>query len=165
MNRLLHTQFRAMCRVIDMLCINFGDTIKSETITINDRIISRSVTPAFSLHLQTQWRFISEDRILLGSRDIYSPFDENHVDEEWDYVIVGRPDHESIIFDVTARQIQDELNGHYVTQCDVSPFGDIRITFSNGYVFEAFIPASHKEEEWRLIDMRTGEHLVFYDTD
>lgn len=163
MNRLIHAQFLAIYRHLDMLCIDLGNPIRTETIAFGNYVISQHVTPEFSLHLQTQWRFISGDRVLLGSRDIYSPFDD--VGDDWDYAIVGRPDSESSIFDVTSRQIQKELTGHHVTQCSVSPYGDIRIVFSNGFVFEAFIPASYKDEEWRLIDLRTGEYFIYYDVD
>lgn len=163
MNRLLDTPFHSMYRAADMLCLNFGNTWKEDTIQLHGRAIPRRV-PEYSLHLQAEWRFVYQDHILLGSRDIYEPFSQD-VGEDWDYDPIGRPDAKSSIFDVVSRQISQELLGHHVTDCAVSPLGDIRIVFSNGYAFEVFIPASYKDEEWRLIDFAKDEHLVFYNVE
>ena len=154
MNRLINTKFRTIFRVLDMMCINFGE-----------QTIYRSVMPEFSLHLQTQWRFRNGDTVLLGSRDIYTPFSEDVDTEDWDYSLIGRPDCDSSIFDVVSRQLASELKGHHVISSTMTPYGDILITFSNGYLLEVFIPTSAKEEEWRLIDCSSGEHFIFHETD
>ena len=161
MNRLIGQPFLGMNRAIDMLCLNFGNAWKEGTIQRRGQVLPVRY-PAFSLHLQVQWRFVSEDRIVLGSRDIYEPFSQN-VGEDWEYDLIGRPDSESSIFDVVSKQISQELMGHHVTECSVSPMGDIRIIFSNSYIFEVFIPASYQSEEWRLIDFAKNEHVIFYD--
>ena len=147
---------------MDMLCLNLGDTYRTETIAIGSQTISAKVWPAYSLHLQTQWRFTHQGRILLGSRDIYTPFSDS-ADEEWDYVPTDRPDDKSSIFDVVSKEISAVLLGERVVDCSVSPVGDIHIAFSNGYIFEAFIPSSIQDEEWRLIDFNKDEHIIFYD--
>lgn len=164
MNRLILKPFHSMHRAVDMLCLNFGNDLR-KTISIGTHILSDAVYPAYSLHLQVQWRFIHNSKIILGSRDIYKPYSDEIDEDEWDYSQVGRPDDESSVFDVISRQIAQALAGHYVTQCNLSPMGDIRITFSNGYIFEVFIPASYQDEEWRLIDFSNDEHLIFYDVD
>lgn len=159
MNRLIGQPFLGMNRAIDMLCLNFGIAWKEETIQRRGKVFHMRC-PDYSLHLQVQWRFVHQDQILLGSRDIYEPFSQD-VGEDWAYDLIGRPDSESSIFDVVSRRISQELLGQHVTDCSVSPVGDIRIVFSNGYTFEVFIPASYKEEEWRLIDFAKDEHLIF----
>ena len=151
-----------MHRAMDMLCLNFGETFQEKIVRIGNQVISRKVFPEYSLHLQTQWRFICDNQIILGSRDIYTPFSDNAGDD-WDYAPQGRPDTDSSIFDVVSKRLAQDLTGHYVVKSTLSPFGDIFIQFSNGYRFEAFIPASAKDEEWRLIDSKSDEHLVFYD--
>ena len=133
-------------------------------IQIGDQVISQDVYPEYSLHLQTQWRFMHNEQIILGSRDIYEPFSD-HVDDNWDYIPQGRADEESSIFDVVSKDLICELTGHHVVQCTCSPAGDICIRFSNGYIFQVFIPASYQEEEWRLIDFKNDEHMIFYDCD
>ena len=164
MNRLLNKPFHSMHRVLDMLCLNFGNDYR-KIVSIGKHVLSDTVYPTHSLHLQTQWRFVHDDKILLGSRDIYKPYSNTINESEWDYSITDRPDNESSLFDILSKQLSQNLFGHYVTQCEQSPLGDIRITFSNGYVFEVFIPASYQDEEWRLIDFSEDEHLIFYDVD
>lgn len=161
MNRLIGQPFHSMHRAADMLCLNFGNTREEKDLSIRGRIL-HTVYPEYSLHLQVQWRFVYQNQLLLGSRDIYAPFSQD-AGGDWDYGPIGRPDSESSIFDVVSKRISQELLGHHVTGCSVSPVGDIRIVFSNGYTFEVFIPASYKDEEWRLIDFAKDEHLIFYD--
>ena len=161
MKRLINAPFHSMHRVMDMLCLNLGDTHRAETIAIGSQIISATVWPAYSLHLQTQWRFTHQCRVLLGSRDIYKPFSTE--DDDWDYIPTGRADEESSIFDVVSKEISDALQGTYIVDCTVSPIGDIHIIFSNGYEFEAFIPSSIQDEEWRFIDFQKDEHIIYYD--
>ena len=163
MNRLIGQPFLGMTRAIDMLCLNFGNSWKDDAIQCRGRAFPVRY-PEYSLHLQVQWRFVSADRIVLGSRDIYEPFSPN-VGENWEYDLIGRPDSESSIFDVVSKQVSQELMGHHVTECSVSPMGDIRSIFSNGIIFEVFIPASYQDEEWRLIDFANDEHFVFYDVE
>jgi len=164
MKRLINEPFHSMHRVMDMLCLNFGQTCRNETISIGNRVISQRIFPVYSLHIQVQWRFIYQGTILLGSRDIYKPFSNDIDVDMWDYNPTNRPDCESSLFDVASRQVSEALTGHYVTDATVTQFGDVQLKFSNDYVFEVFIPASYKDEEWRLIDVIGNEHLVFHDT-
>lgn len=152
-----------MFRVLDMLCISFGDTISAEKICIGNRSVYRRTIPEFSLHLQTHWRFLYGNTILLGSGDIYTPFSKDVDENKWDYSVVGRPDSESSVFDVVCNQVSKALKGHHVAESSVTSFGDIRIVFTNGYVFEAFVSDSVKTEEWRLIDTEADTHFIFYD--
>ena len=161
MNRLINQPFHSMHRAADMLCLNFGKTREERTIKIRGQNLLFRY-PEYSLQLQVQWRFVYQKQILLGSRDIYKPFSQD-VGEDWDYDPIGRPDSESSVFDVVSKRVSQELLEHHVVDCVVSPVGDIQITFSNGYTFEVFIPASYKDEEWRLIDFVKDEHLIFYD--
>ena len=165
MVRLQNKKFRMMFRVIDMLCINFGKTVSTEEIRIADQLIHRRTIPEFSLHLQTHWRFRDGDTILLGSRDIYHPFSKGIDEDCWDYAETNRPDCESSIFDVVSKQVSAALKKQYVTSSTMTAYGDIRIDFSNGYVFEAFVPDSAKQEEWRLIDHNADEHFIFCDSE
>ena len=165
MERLQSKKFRMMFRVLDMLCISFGKTVRTEEIRIADQVLHRRTIPEFSLHLQTHWRFRNGDTILLGSRDIYYPFSKDIDEDSWDYSETNRPDCESSVFDVVSKQVSAALKKQYVTCSTITPYGDIRIEFSNGYVFEAFVPDSTKKEEWRLIDNNTDEHFVFCDAE
>ena len=162
MKRLINAPFHSMHRVMDMLCLNFGATRRQEIIKIGSQIVAANVWPTFSLHLQTQWRFLFQNKIILGSRDIYKPYSAD-ADDGWDYIPTGRPDDEGSVFDIVSKEVSTTLQGQHIVDCSVSPVGDIRIVFSNGYEFEAFIPSSIQDEEWRLIDFAKDEHIIFYD--
>lgn len=103
---------------------------------------------AYSLHVQTQWRVTHNHQIILASRDMYLPFSNNE---------------ESNVFDAKCKEFDQFMHGSIVSNCSMSEFGDLQIVFSNDVVFELFIPASVKDEEWRLIDLIRDEHIVFYD--
>ena len=146
MRRIIGTSYHGITRVLDMLCLGF----------------SQNHMPAYSLHVQTQWRFIHDHQIILASRDMYIPYSDT-TGEDWDYSIQGRSDEESSIFDVRYKEIDHFMEGCIVSECTVSEFGDLQISFSNNVLFELFIPTSSKEEEWRLVDLTRNEHVVFYD--
>lgn len=141
-----------------MLCLFIGDDYN---LVYRDKEIH---VAEFALHIQTQWRFVRDNSIILGSRDIYKPYNAS-VSDDWKYDIVGRSDEESSIFDVTAKSLNITMANALVLSATASPFGDIRIMFSNGVLFESFTPASEKAEEWRLIDYKTHEHTIFYDVE
>ena len=155
-NRIIGKQFHSIFRVADMLCLNFGTDLQIEW---NEK---KRIVPEYSFHIQTQWRFIRNDTIILASRDIYKPY-SNQVPDDWEYDQFGRSDEESNIFDVLREEICNCLNGCVVTKCDYTVLGDLTITFSDGTLFETFTPSSRKEEFWRLLDYINNEHLVVFE--
>ena len=146
MKRIVGSTYHRIHRVLDMLCLGFF----------------REHIPAYSLHVQTQWRFIHNHEILLASRDMYIPH-SNAVAKDWDYSIQGRSKEESSIFDVKCQEIDRLMDGSIVSDCTISEFGDLQISFSNNVPFQIFIPSSLKDEEWRLVDLIRDEHVVFHD--
>lgn len=118
----------------------------------------------YSIHFQTQWRFREGGKILLASRDIYEPYSEEPP-EDWQYDLTGRPGELSSVFDVNAKALTVKMQGAFIAECHLSETNDIVITFSNGVIFEQFMPASRKDEEWRLIDYANKSHLVCYGED
>lgn len=154
--KLIGKKFNRIYRAADMLGLTLGENIKV-IIRGTERIRAE-----FVFHVQTQWRFVKENKILLASGDIYEPFDEN-VPDDWDYDLFGRAKEESSIFDVLTSTMNEFLRERVVTDCYVSDFGDLHITFSDGTYFETFNPTSRKREIWRLIDYTTYEHIVVFD--
>ena len=122
------------------------------------------VVAEYSIHFQTQWRFRQDSTILLASRDVYEPYCED-VPEDWQYDLKGRPDELSSVFDVQAKALKAKMKDAVVTECRLSPVNDMVIFFSNGVIFEQFMPASRKDEEWRLIDYKKDEYIVCYAED
>ena len=157
-NSLLGKKFSYISRASDMLCLFIGDSY-----IFSSRGKDIAVTE-FAIHFQTQWRFIGDKSIILGSRDIYEPY-SHAVAENWEYDIIGRSDEESSVFDVKARDVNRAMRDAAVTDVAVSDYGDVSIGFSNGVTFQSFIPASNKGEEWRFIDYKSNRHVVFYEVE
>ena len=156
---LIRKRFNRISRAADMLCLFLGEDY------VYRSPVGRSAEVAeYSVHFTTQWRFRLGGEILLASRDIYTPYSDS-VPEDWAYDIVGRPDDESSVFDVAAKQLMLKMSGSVVAECSLSETNDITIVFSNGIVFEQFTPASRKDEEWRLINYVDDRHIVCYDED
>lgn len=144
--------FNRIHRAADMLCLGLGEDIHTR----------HGVCPEYSLHVQAQWRFRKGGKILLGSNDIYFPYNEN-VPEDWAYDPIGRPDCESSIFDVMSKNLSQRMHDAHIVNCNWFNSGDLRLDFSNDVVFELFISASRKAEEWRLIDSVNNVHIICFD--
>ena len=156
-SRIIGKQFNCISRAVDMLCLFLG-----ENYTIANHRRKQIDVAEYSIHFQTQWRFRQDSTILLASRDVYEPYCED-VPEDWEYDLIGRPDEVSSVFDVQAKALKTKMQGAVVTECSLSPVNDMIIVFSNVVIFEQFMPASRKDEEWRIIDYKTDEHFVCYD--
>ncbi len=159
MERLIGAPFHSLSRAVDMLCLNLGP----EMDWTSPRTGQHRNMPTYSIHLQTQWRFVRNGRIVLASRDIYEPFAPDRVGEDWEYDLVGRPPEAGSLYDALAPEISQTMAGSTVTACRTSPLGDLTLAFSNGVRFESFTPSSLREELWRLVDYRTSEHLIIFE--
>lgn len=154
LSKLIGKRFNCISRAADLLCLFLGEDF------IYHSPIGRSVAVSeYSLHCQTQWRFRQNGKILLASGDIFEPYD-NNIPEDWKYDLHGRPDELSSVFDVRAKTFAGVMCGAIVSECSLSETKDVFIRFSNGVVFEQFMPASNSDEEWRLIDYLTNRHIV-----
>lgn len=158
-SRIVGKQFNRISRVVDMLCLLLG-----EDYIITNHRGKRQKAAEYAIHFQTQWRFRQDNTILLASRDVYEPYCED-VPEDWEYDLIGRPDELSSVFDVQAKALKAKMQGAVVIECRLSPVNDMVIVFSNGVVLEQFMPATRKDEEWRLIDFKNDEHIVCYEED
>ena len=158
MERIIGSPFHSLSRAVDLLCLNLGQEVDWTSSRGENRRM-----PTYSIHFQTQWRFVRNGRIVLASQDIYEPFAPAQAGEDWEYDLVGRPAVESSRFDVLASGLSRRLRESTVAACRVSPLGDLSLAFSNGICFESFTPSSLQEEVWRLVDYQTGEHLVVFD--
>lgn len=159
LSKLIGKRFNRIIRAVDMLCLFLG-----EDYSFVGSHGQKIDVAEYSIHFQTQWRFREGRKILLASRDVYEPYCENPP-EDWRYDLIGRPDELSSVFDVYAKALMVKMSGAFISECHLSETNDIVITFSNGVIFEQFMPASRKDEEWRLIDYANKTHIVCYNED
>ena len=150
-------RFNCINRAVDMLCLFLG-----EDYSFAGNHGKGIEVAEYSFHFQTQWRFVVDGEILLAARDIYEPFCEN-VTGDWQYDVFNQKDEERSLFDVLLSDFNRKMSCASVTAVSLSSVNDLKITFSNGVVFEQFMLSSRKDEEWRLIDYVNGEQIVCYD--
>ena len=156
-DKIVGKRFNRISRCIDMLCIWVAENIM---VKFNHKE-EECERAEFAFHIQTQWRFVKNDTLLLGSRDIYIPFCDN-VPDDWEYDIVDRSREESSVFDVKKHDLEKLLENQFVTGYEMSKLGDLKIMFSDGTYFELFIPTSVKDEEWRFIDFKQDIHIAVF---
>ncbi len=157
MKRIIGSKFNSIFRCIDMLCFNLGNDVQDE----KGRVI-----PEYRFHIQTSWRFVKEEKILLASRDIYLPHDESLNDGYYNYDEQSSQKEitaTSSIFDVAIHDFGKYFENSTVKSFDINPFGDLRVDFTNGVYFETFTPSVRKCEEWRFLPPGKGDHFVVFD--
>lgn len=151
--RIIGSKFNRIFRCLDMLMLNLGNDIND----LNNRSV-----PEYSFHVQTQWRFIKENKILLASRDIYLPYNPQINEREWEYDIGGRADNESSIFDVIQKTFSDNFTDAVVSDVEINLLGDLKIIFSNGIIFETFTPSMREDEFYCFICFdKNGDNEYF----
>ena len=157
MKRIIGAKFHSIRRVVDMLCFNLGNEVKDD---------EGQTYAEYALHIQTSWRFVKDDVILLASRDIYLPQDEALDNGYYDYDEQSTQKEitaTSSIFDVAMHDFKKHFENATVKSFDISPLGDLRIDFTNGVYFETFTPSARKCEEWRFLPPGEEDHFVVFD--
>ncbi len=145
MKRIIGAKFHSIHRCLDMLCFNLGNELKDG---------DGGAYSEYALHIQTSWRFVRGDEILLASRDIYLP--QNEALDNGDYDFDEQSTQKEItatssIFDVAIHDFAKHFRGATVKGFTINPLGDLHIDFTNGVYFETFTPSMRKCEEWRFI--------------
>ena len=140
-----------------MLCFNLGNDVLDD---------EGNLVPEYSFHVQTSWRFVNGNEILLASRDIFLPHDESLDDGYYDFEEQSTQKEitaTSSIFDVAMHDFEKNFENATVKSFDISPLGDLRIDFTNGVYFETFTPSARKCEEWRFLSPGEEDHFVIFD--
>ena len=157
MKRIIGSKFNNIFRSLDMLCFNLGNDVLDD---------EGNLVPEYSFHVQTSWRFVNGNEILLASRDIFLPHDESLDDGYYDFEEQSTQKEitaTSSIFDVAMHDFKKHFENATVKSFDISPLGDLRIDFTNGVYFETFTPSARKCEEWRFLPPGEEDHFVVFD--
>ena len=140
-----------------MLDIGFGEDIEYISLIGEKRIVAR-----FAIHVQSSWRIIKKDTIILASYDFYLP-KNNFSNEEFNQNSFGNSK-----FDVKSLELNKRINLNPISVIDISSnvFGDVTIFMEDDCRFEIFVDSSEIEEFWRFYEMDTEkEHFVVLDKD
>lgn len=112
----------------------------------------------YYLVIQTPWRFLQNEKIILASGDMYIPYDSSKPFE------VGN-DYNSL-YDERVKDLNTKLScGIKVAEATCSSTGDITLSLENHFLFQTFIDGSTKNEFWRFIsnEQKESMHVVFWD--
>lgn len=142
-------------RASNLFWLGFGDIVE-----VNRRGKIEE-TAEYVLHIQCSWRITMDNKIIVASRDFYSPNskwdDENDGDFEWGEQGNNRFDERIEIFIKNNKQLK-------VKQIDADNIGGLILTFSNGYLLQIFPDASGDDdysEHWGFFSGKeNGPHFV-----
>jgi hypothetical protein len=117
----------------------------------------------YALHIQCPWRFIKDDALILGARDIYDPDNTAYdSDPEWNWDEFDRDISEQSVFFVNAMKMKEHLLPLNVKNIILNGRGDLKIEFNKNVVFELFITGLRRYEYWRFIDFNRDSHFVVF---
>lgn len=115
----------------------------------------------YALDIQCSWRIIKDNKILVGSRDFYSPrtgWNEENDDFDWDVQGNNR-------FDERIESFIENTKEHVaVERVEPDEVGGLKIFLSQGYLLEVFPDTSEDDEYsefWRFFNRRENSpHFV-----
>lgn len=135
-------------RASNMLCIPIGE---KAIMSKNGHYLTK-----YEIHCQCAWRFRdSEQKIITASSDIYLPPSNKKWSESFSWDVKG-----GNLFDERIEKFNSCYKDILVEAISISTCNDLKISFSNGIIFEAFRDTS-AEENWRIIQrIPESIHLV-----
>lgn len=142
-------------RASNLFWIGFG-----EMITITRRGKTEQ-TAEYFLHIQCSWRITQQNKILIASRDFYTPSSQYiEVDEDFDWDIEGNNR-----FDERIKSfIQDTKDRLIVERIDSDEIGGLKVFLSESHVLEVFPDSSEDDEYsefWRFFTRKDDSpHFV-----
>ncbi|KQU24315.1 hypothetical protein ASG61_20560 [Bacillus sp. Leaf75] len=131
-------------RASNLFWLEFGEALS---------VIRRGKTQElaeYALHIQCSWRITKDNKILVASRDFYSPrtgVDDGNEHFEWDVQGNNRFDERIEYF---IRSLKEPLT---VESIDSDEFGGLKVILSNGFTLNVFPDISEDDEYsefWRF---------------
>ena len=143
-------------RAANMLDIGFGEDVEfTGLLNKEKRIVSQ-----FVLHVQSSWRIVKQEVIILAHKDFYNAKDE-FASEQFQNDLLGNSQ-----FDIRSQLLNNLLQKEplFISQIIAKDIGDITIHFNSDYRLEVFIDVSGTEESWRFFRMDDdSRHLVIFE--
>jgi len=142
-------------RVGGTVFIEIGSIIEKKSLYRNKdgyADVKKEKSGKYVLHIECNSRFSLGNRIIIGKYDMYKPtiemkkelgFDEESF--EWD--VLGNN-----CFDKNVKTFFNNFSHYIVNKIIINKFGDLKILFTNYFIFEIFIDTSGSDECWRFID-------------
>ena len=144
-------------RAADLLWVAFG-----QRQTIQDFRGEPREVGEFALHVQCAWRFVRDEKVLVGNRDLYYPrgyrYPKDEIPKEfnWDVQRANRCD------EVLATLFAGGAKQFVVLRVEAGHAGEVALLLEGGLALQVFPNDSLVGEHWRLF--RPGsdaQHWVF----
>ena len=155
LDKLVGLNLRYAGRASNLFWLGFGEKI------LVTRREKKEEVAEYALHIQCSWRIAKGYKIVVGSRDFYSPrtgLENENEHFEWDIQGNNRFDEriESLIKDINEQMIVERVESDEV--------GGLKIFLSQGYLLEVFPNTSEDDEYsefWRLFNRKEDSpHFV-----
>lgn len=155
LDKLVGLNLRYAGRASNLFWLGFGEKI------LVTRREKKEEVAEYALHIQCSWRIAKGYKIVVGSRDFYSPrtgLENENEHFEWDIQGNNRFDEriESFIKDINEYTIVERVESDEV--------GGLKIFLSQGYLLEVFPDTSEDDEYsefWRLFNRKEDSpHFV-----
>ena len=163
LSTLVSQPMRFIYRFLDMICLEFGETIEKSSMHYENGETSavNEYAGEFALHVQTSFRLTTRSSIIFTSNDMFQPsnkasrYDDGDL-EKLDLGIKGNNRLDEMLDEFFV-----DLNGFIVKNARVNALGDLYIQFENKLVFQAMTDVTESIECWRLFRHNyNSEHLV-----
>jgi hypothetical protein len=153
LSKLIGTKLQCVGRASNLLWLGLGDVIQ-----ISRRGKVEEGTE-YAIHVQCTWRITLDNKIIVASRDFYSPNSTWNYNEEFEWDVQGnnRFDERVASLLVSEKQL-------IVEQVESDMLGGLRLFLSNDYLLEVFPDSSEDDEyseHWRFFSRKEkSAHLV-----
>jgi hypothetical protein len=141
-------------RASNLFWLGFGDII-----SVNRRGKTEE-TAEYALHIQCSWRITLDNKIVVASRDFYSPrsdWEGNQDDFDWDIEGENR-------FDERIKNFLKVKGSLIVKQVEPDMIGGLKFILSDDYILDVFPDSSEEDEQsehWRFFNRKDNSpHLV-----
>jgi hypothetical protein len=159
---LLHDSLAALVGLQLSIARNAADMKVFHFGTIRPHASSSGTVGSHALHIQCAWRIVTENAVITGSADRFSPPSEGQEVNDGDpqsgnlqYVRIG-----ALFkgYDSATRSHVNATDLLVVISVTSDPFGGADLLLSGGYRLQIF-PDCSQGEDWRLIEVG-GRHIV-----
>ena len=172
LSNLIGEPLRELGRSGPMIVLNFGELIEITDLKIgkdgrplrdeNGRgIPTMSVAGKYVLHSLCSMRLTLDDKVILAKSDVFLPTEEHAAKPDFAWETFDWHTFGNTAFDeLVAIHFGEKFDDYIVKSLNVNKFGDLTITFENGFALEFFVDGSGDSENWRFGEINSTESLI-----
>ena len=165
---LIDVPLYSVTRSADALCLSLGNLIKCQGVIRDEhgKLVTAEVERSMlALEISCCYRIVCGNEILLAKNDLYQPAlavqeqwaleSIEEIPEDFDCEAIGNNR-----LDDRMKQLFSDCKDIYVSSIKINQFGDLKISFSNGFILSSTSDVSGEEECWRFFRRDTNQHIV-----